>query len=145
MLYKKIILLTNYNQNSRSNVNCLHATKDTILLFSWIWQWPVHPNPYRENTQRLQTLYVMHFCITTITQFYLKTSVIISYYSRCSFFTSSFSPLFLSFFFPSSYALSHILSFLNVTILQYNVFYKGCIQSKQILALSQINDKHTME
>jgi hypothetical protein len=61
----------------------------------------------------------MQFRKTTVIHSYLKTSVFISYYSR-------FSKWWLSFlyFFFSSCALFH-LSFLNVTVLHYNIFTKA--------------------
>jgi hypothetical protein len=65
---------------------------------------------------------------TTITHSYINTS-----YSRCSFFI----PSLFSFFFPSSYALFQaFISEHDCTPLK--CFYKGCIQSNQQLALTQI-------
>jgi hypothetical protein len=74
----------------------------------------------------------MQSCTATVTHSYLKTSVFILYYSRCSFFISSF----LSFSLPSSHELFHIfISKHDCTPLH---FYKGCIQSNQQLAHSRL-------
>jgi hypothetical protein len=72
---------------------------------------------------------------TTNIHSYLKTSVLISYYNRCSNWWPCCS--FLSFFFHSSYILFYtFMSNHDCTPLQ--VFYKGSIQSNQQLALSRL-------
>lgn len=60
-----------------------------------------------------------------------KTSVFLSYYSRCSFLH------YFLFSFSSSYASFHTVpSFLNVTVLHYNIFAKTVYQWQ--LALSRL-------
>jgi hypothetical protein len=52
--------------------------------------WPAYILWYRLNVQCLRLCYVMQPRTTTVIQSYLKTSVFISYYSRCSFFVPFF-------------------------------------------------------
>jgi hypothetical protein len=58
---------------------------------------------YRENVQCLR-IFVMYLRTTTVVYFYLKTSVFISYNSKCSNWSSSWV-IFLFDFFPFNFIL----------------------------------------
>jgi hypothetical protein len=90
---------------------------------------------YRVNVQWLR-IFVRQSRTIIVTHSSLKTSVFISYYSRCSNWwpCCSFLSFFLSCFFrPMHYSVP---SFLNITVFHYNVFTMAVpIQSNQQLAL----------
>jgi hypothetical protein len=95
---------------------------------------------YRVNVQCLRIFYVMQSRTTTVTHSYLKTSVFISYYNRCSNWQPS-SVILASkrriYSSPSSCASFQTFIFeRDCTPLQ--CFHKGCIQSKQQLILSRL-------
>jgi hypothetical protein len=80
-------------------------------------------NVFRVNVQCFRVFYVMQSRTTTVIHYFLKTSLFTSYYSMSSFLPSLFLPSCHSFFLHSiPYS---ILSFMNVTLLHYNVFTKA--------------------
>jgi hypothetical protein len=83
-----------------------------------------HTYVYRTDVQCLR-IFVMQ-SRTTVIRSYLKTSVFISYYSRCFFIVHFFLPSSIHTFIPER----------NCTPLE--CFYKGCVRSNQQLALSRL-------
>jgi hypothetical protein len=96
----------------------------------------------RTHTLNVQCLriFVVESCTTIVIHSSLKTSVFISYYISCFFFVRFFFFVISIFFF----SLHPLPSFLNLTVLHYNIFYKGCIKLNWFL-VSQLMHNITAE
>jgi hypothetical protein len=80
---------------------------------------------HKVNNQRLRTVYVTHFIVTTIIQSHFKTPVFILYHSRRSYFAHSFHFIRLFFYFPFVLCLIPYLRFWTWMYSNYNVFTKA--------------------